>query len=72
MDSVVAQFANTAAAALTRTVTGITKEEKCSWVVSAASGAPSFLITTTNDLISNDPTTGWVIHYVEYGDKVNC
>ena len=23
-------------------------------------------------MLSNNPTTGWVLHYVEYGDKVNC
>lgn len=56
-------------AAVTRTVTGLTKIEKCSWNVSATLGAPTFLITTPSNLIASD-ASGYMLHYVEYGTTV--
>ena len=67
--SVIPKFADKSGAAVTRTVTGITKTEKCSWNASATLDAPTFLITTPSNLLPVDGS-GYFIHYVEYGTQV--
>jgi hypothetical protein len=67
--SVVPKFANTSASAVVRTVAGLTKIEKCSWNVSSTLGAPTFKITTASNLLPSDGS-GYMLHYVEYGNTV--
>ena len=60
-------MADKAAAAVTRTVTGITSDEKCSWSIKATKDAPAFKITTASKLIKTD-SVGYELHYIEYSE----
>lgn len=62
-----ATFADTAAAPYTQTISGLTTTEKCSWVMQVGKGAPSFKVTTAAGSVLPATTTGYDLHYVEYG-----
>ena len=65
------ELADKNAAAVIKTISGLTNSEKCSWNIKATTDAPSFKITTAvSDLIRNDDT-GYDIHYIEYDDTAD-
>ena len=60
-------FADSSSSIETRTVSGLTSAEKCSWLMTATKDAPSFKVTTdASDIISNL----YSIHYIEYNNNV--
>ena len=61
-----ADLADKTATAVDRTITGMTAQEKCSWVLKTTKDAPTFKIKTlTGNLKDN-----YFLHYIEY-DSTN-
>ena len=55
----------------TFTVNTLTWDEKCTWIMKATIGAPSFFIKNTNiqtSFGSAGNIDNWDIHYLEYSD----
>jgi len=57
-------LADNSASAITRSLTGFSADEKCSWVVQATKDAPTF------KLESGTLGTKYAMHYVEYDSTV--
>ena len=51
-------------------VSGLTKQEKCSWVIRTTQDAPSFKIATPEADMLPTGTNGYDLHYIEYDNNV--
>jgi hypothetical protein len=59
-------LADKAGVPVVRTITGMTAQEKCSWVMKTTKDAPTFKITTSDGTFADN----YYLHYIEY-DNVN-
>jgi len=55
-------LADKSATPVDRTITGMTKDEKCSWVLKTTKDAPTFKIKTLTGAVADN----YFLHYIEY------
>ena len=67
-ETIIPTFSSTTASPVSRTInTAFDASEKCTWLITATRGAPTFKIKTSTGIISD---VSFDLHFIEYDDSI--